>query len=58
MKLGKVIVVFVFALAVCWGIQKFTNLGGTVFSLASVPISGTMLVFCGAVGLCAWMMKR
>lgn len=45
----KLIISGVFALALCWGVAKFVNVGSTAFTLAQIPISWTMVVFC--VGL-------
>lgn len=56
--MGKVAVVIIFALAVCWGAQKFINISGTAFTLAQVPISWTMVVFVGGVGLCYFLVKK
>jgi hypothetical protein len=47
----KAIIVGVFALAVCWMISHFVNLGHTVTSLAGVPISGGVILFCISAGL-------
>lgn len=47
----KVVIVIVFALACCWGISHFVNLGHTVFSLAGIPVSGGVILFCLSAGL-------
>jgi hypothetical protein len=47
----KFLIVVVIGLAVCWGVGKFVNIGATAFTLAQVPISWTMLLFVGTVGL-------
>jgi hypothetical protein len=47
----KAVIVIVFALACCWGVGHFINLGGMVFSLAGVPITWSTLLFCGSAGL-------
>lgn len=56
--MGKAIVVGVFALAMCWGVQKFVNLSATVGHVAGVPISWTMVVFGASCGLCVWLTGR
>jgi hypothetical protein len=58
MKLGKVFVVIIFSLAMCWTVQHFVNLSTTVFTVAQVPISWTMLCFCASMGLCGWLLGK
>lgn len=47
----KAVIVGVFALACCWGVSHFVNLGHTVTSLAGVPVSGGVILFCISAGL-------
>lgn len=56
--MGKAIVAGVFALALCWGVQKFVNLETVAGHLAGVPISWTMIVFGSGIGLCVWLGRR
>ena len=58
MKAGKVVVVVVFSLAMCWGVQHFINLNGTVGHIAGVPISWAMLCFCASMGLCIRLVSK
>lgn len=56
--MGKALVVGVFSLAFCWGVQKFVNLETVAGHVAGVPISWTMIVFAGGVGLCMGLMGK
>lgn len=56
--MGKAVVVGIFSLAVCWGVQKFVNLETVAGHVAGVPISWTMIVFGSGVGLCVWLMGK
>lgn len=47
----KAVIVGVFALACCWGVSHFVNLGHTVFSAAGIPISGGVILFAVSAGL-------
>lgn len=47
----KAFIIVVFSIGICWAVGHFVNLEGIAFHLAGVPVSYTMLVFCGALGL-------
>lgn len=58
MKLGKVLVAIVFAVAICWGVQRFVYLGGLAFSVAGVGFSWTMVTFALALVAFIWLTGR
>ena len=45
----KYLIVIVFALAVCWGVGRYANIGSTAFNVGPVPISWTLLLLGGCV---------
>lgn len=47
----KFVIITVFGLAVCWGVGHFVNISATAFTMAQVPISWTMVLFCVSAGL-------
>jgi hypothetical protein len=53
----RLLIIGVFALALCWGVGRFVNTSATAFHLAQVPISWTMLIFVGGSVLVASRVK-
>lgn len=45
----KYLIVGVFALAVCWGVSRYANIGGTAFAVGPVPVSWAMLLLGGTM---------